>query len=118
MTAREHDDKIAHFLHAQVACWNAHREAAFFSLYQQMASQTLRVEYVGRAQRDGWLELKEMWTQHNKHVRIEVLATIIHGNEAACHHRNHIIGTEMVIDTIELYAFDEGNLFVRYFQKG
>lgn len=48
---------------------------------------------------------------------VEPLTKIINGNEAACHIRNVIKGTDRAIVTIELYRFEEGRLFVRYFIK-
>ena len=44
------------------------------------------------------------------------LFEIINGNEVACHNRNKVKGSTVVIDTIELYSFGEGGqLSVRYF---
>ena len=45
------------------------------------------------------------------------LALIVNGDEAACHNRNWVRGTDNWIETIELYRFDSGRLRVRYFIK-
>lgn len=83
-----------------------------------MAHKSLEIEYVGRAdQQDGWFVIEEMWDKHNAQITLDVVATIINGHEAAAHHRNQIVGTELVIESIETYRFEPGRLFVRYFLK-
>ena len=42
---------------------------------------------------------------------------LVSGNEAACHNRNRVRGTQIWIESIELYRFDSGRLQVRYFIK-
>ena len=109
-------DSIHGFLHAQVTCWNAGDKAGFLSAYREAAPAGLTIEYVGRPASDGWPVLEAMWERQNAAFAIEEVAAIVNGNEAACHNRNKVKGTGRVIETIELYRFDEGgNLLVRYF---
>ena len=111
---------VEHFLHGQVACWNAGDKDGFFAHYRALAPAGLSIEYVGHAsqQPDAWLMLEGMWMQQNSKFRIEVKACIVNGNEAACHHRNALRdgeGNSDGIETIELYRFFDGRLEVRYF---
>jgi len=109
---------IEHFVHTQIACWNAADKEGFLAAYRAVAPGGLTIEYVGRPATDGWLVLERMWAQQNAKIEIEELAVIVNGNEAACHNRNKVKGTAMAIDTIELYRFDEGGgLAVRYFVR-
>lgn len=108
---------IDHFLHGQVDAWNAHDKDTFFALYKEFSPEGLSIEYVGRPAGDPWQTLEAMWTNQNAKIRIDVKATIINGHEVACHHVNQVIGSEHGIHTIELYRFEGGKLFVRYFVK-
>lgn len=109
-------DTIRRFLHAQVACWNAGDQEGFLAAYRAAAPGGLTIEYVGRPASDGWPVLEAMWEQQNAAITIEEVAAIVNGNEAACHNRNRVKGTDRVIETIEQYRFGEGGrLFVRYF---
>jgi hypothetical protein len=110
--------RIEHFLHGQVECWNSGNKDGFFAHYRSIAGKGLSIEYVGHPERDAWQVLEGMWAQQNAKIRIEVKATIINGNEAACHHRNAFVGGEGGVETIEVYRFDEGLLSVRYFVAG
>jgi hypothetical protein len=109
---------IEQFLHGQVECWNKGDKEGFFAHYRRMADKGLSIEYVGQPERDAWQVLEGMWAQQNAKIRISVRATIINGNEAACHHLNAFVGGEGGIETIEVYRFDEGLLSVRYFVAG
>ncbi|OIJ43968.1 hypothetical protein [Massilia timonae] len=109
-------DAIRRFLHTQAACWNAGDKAGFLSAYREAAPAGLSIEYVGQHASDGWPVLDAMWARQNAAIAIEEVALIVNGNEAACHNRNLVRGTERAIETIELYRFDgEGRLHVRYF---
>ncbi|WP_313634244.1 nuclear transport factor 2 family protein [Massilia timonae] len=109
-------DPIRRFLHTQAACWNAGDKAGFLSAYREAAPAGLTIEYVGHPASDGWPVLDAMWARQNAAIAIEEVALIVNGNEAACHNRNLVRGTERAIETIELYRFDsEGRLAVRYF---
>lgn len=109
-------DRIRRFLHAQVACWNAGDKEGFLAAYREVAAGGLTIEYVGRPAADGWPVLEAMWEQQNAAIAIEEVAAIVNGDEAACHNRNRIKGTDRMIETIESHRFDEdGGLFVRYF---
>ena len=117
MTPLDHHT-IERFMKGQVACWNAHDKAGFMALYREMAPQSLEIAYVGRdEQADGWFVIEEMWDKHNAAITLDVVATIINGHEAAAHHRNCIVGTDLAIESIETYAFAPGRLSVRYFLK-
>ena len=48
---------------------------------------------------------------------LRALGALLDGNEAAVHHRNCIVGTNQVIESIETYRFGPGSLHVRYFLK-
>ena len=108
-------DTIKLFLHGQVTCWNAGDKDGFFKYYREAAPAGLNIDYVGQPQHDAWLTLGGMWAQQNANVRIEVVACIVNGSEAACHHRNHFRTSDGFIDTMELYRFFDGQLEVRYF---
>lgn len=111
-------DAIERFMRGQVRCWNAHDKAGFLALYRDAAPNGLEIEYVGRAgQADGWFVIEEMYDKHNRQIRLEVVATLVNGSEAAAHHRNCMVGTDLVIESIETYRFDAGRLCVRYFLK-
>ena len=106
---------IEHFLHTQVQAWNAGDKTGFFAAYRAAAPQGLLVEYVGRPASDGWPVLEAMWTQQSAKIEIQELTMIVNGDEAACHNRNKVRGSDIAIETIELYCFDAGQLSVRYF---
>ncbi|MDP2165348.1 MAG: nuclear transport factor 2 family protein [Hydrogenophaga sp.] len=109
-------EQIERFMSGQVRCWNNHNKPGLLALYREMAPAELNIEYVGRAQQaDGWLVIEEMFDKHNHQFRLEVVNTIINGSEAAVHHRNCIVGTSQVIESIETYRFGPGTLHVRYF---
>jgi hypothetical protein len=109
-------EQIQRFKSGQVRCWNDHDKAGLLALSREMAPAQLDIEYVGRAeQADGWLVIEEMYDKHNHQFRLEVVNTIINGNEAAVHHRNCIVGSSQVIESIETYWFGPGTLHVRYF---
>jgi len=108
--------QIERFMSGQVRCWNDHDKAGLLALYREVAPALLNIEYVGRAQQaDGWLVIEEMYDKHNHQFRLEVVSTIINGTEVAVHHRNCIVGTDQVIESIETYRFGPGSLHVRYF---
>jgi hypothetical protein len=108
---------IEQFLHAQAKAWNDGDKEAFFSAYSVAAPSGIEIEYVGWPIGDGWPILESMWAQQNAKIQIEAVATIINSNEAACHNRNWVRGTQTWIETIELYRFDSGRLQVRFFIK-
>jgi ketosteroid isomerase-like protein len=110
---------IEAFLHDQVKAWNAGDKQAFFDAYRSVSPQGLQIEYVGRGPAtDGWPVLEAMWSQQSAKIEIEEVALIVNGNEAACHNRNKLRGTQVAIETIEIYRFeDAGQLSVRYFVK-
>lgn len=90
----------------------------FFEHYRRMSPASLSIEYVGRAlPTDPWQILEGMWENQQPRFRIEVKETIINGEEAACHHRNALRDGSGGIETIELYRFQDGRLWVRYFIK-
>ena len=107
--------QIEAFLKGQVDAWNRRHKAAFMGLYRDASPNGLEIDYVGQPQRDPWEILETMWTNQIDMIEVEVVKKIINGREAACHHKNHIRGSGTWIDTIELYAFDDGRLSVRYF---
>jgi hypothetical protein len=109
-------EQIERFMSGQVSCWNNHDKDGLLALYLEMAPSLLDIQYVGREQQtDGWLVIEDMYDKHNHQFRLEVVTTIINGNEAAAHHRNCIVGTNLVIESIETYRFGPGTLHVRYF---
>ncbi len=109
-------EQIERFMSGQVRCWNEHDKAGLLALYREVAPASLDIEYVGRAQQaDGWLVIEEMYDKHNAQFRLEVVCTIANGNDVAVHHRNCIVGTHQVIESIEHYRFGPGTLHVRYF---
>ncbi|OGB06228.1 MAG: hypothetical protein A3E25_00525 [Burkholderiales bacterium RIFCSPHIGHO2_12_FULL_69_20] len=111
-------EAIARFMHGQVQCWNAHDKAGLLAHYRAVAPNGLDIDYVGRAtQADGWFVIEEMYDKHNAQFRLEVVTTIVNGNEVAVHHRNCVVGTDLVIESIETYRFDAGRLWVRYYLK-
>lgn len=114
--ARLSASDINHFLHTQVACWNAGDKAGFLAAYRAAAPGGLLIEYVGRPATDGWAVLEAMWDRQSAAIEIEEVVLIVNGTEAACHNRNRMRADGRVIETIELYRFDQdGRLLVRYF---
>lgn len=104
------------FIHTQIACWNRSDKDGFLAAYREVAPGGLSIEYVGRPPADGWVVLDGMWAQQNAKIEIEEVTMIVNANEAACHNRNRVKGTDMAIETIEVYRFgDDGTLSVRYF---
>lgn len=113
-----HSSTLKTFMHDQVAAWNRGDKKAFFDAYRLVAPKGLQIEYVGRGPAtDGWPVLDAMWAQQSAKIEIEEVLLAINGNEVAAHNRNKVRGTAAVIDTIEIYHFDEGRLSVRYFVK-
>ena len=109
---------IEQFLHSQAKAWNEGDKDAFFGAYRAAAPAGIEIEYVGRsAAADGWPILEAMWAQQSAKIQIEEIAAIVNGHEAACHNRNWVRGTQIWIESIELYRFDAGHLQVRYFVK-
>ena len=110
---------IEAFLHGQVKAWNAGDKKAFFDAYRSVSPHGLQIEYVGRGPAtEGWPVLEAMWSQQSAKIEIEEVLLIVNGDEAACHNRNQLRGTAAVIETIEIYRFeDAGRLSVRYFVK-
>lgn len=107
---------ILNFLHGQTACWNAKDKDGFLAHYRAAAPDGLTIEYVGQPSGgDAWQVLDTIWSTQSPKIDIEVVATIVNGDEAACHHRNRVIGSDAVVTTIELYRFGPGTLSVRYF---
>lgn len=106
---------IEHFLHGQIDCWNRGDKEGFFAQYRSVSPNGLSIEYVGKPQADAWQVLEGMWAQQQPKIRVEVRQCIVNGNEAACHHLNAFREQEGGIETIELYRFEAGKLFVRYF---
>lgn len=110
--------KIQQFIHGQVACWNAGDKEGFFNWYRQVAPQGLHIEYVGKHEGEGFQILEGMWQQNQANIDIEEVTMIHNGNEVACHNLNKVKGTDMAIETIEIYRFsDNGQVHVRYFVK-
>ncbi|MCL5042136.1 MAG: nuclear transport factor 2 family protein [Gammaproteobacteria bacterium] len=108
---------IENFLHGQIESWNSGDRESFFEHYRKISPNGLDIEYLGRPVVDGWPVLEGMWAQQNSKFSVEVELSIIAGNEAACHHRNVMRDGSGVIETIELYKFEEGRTLVRYFIK-
>lgn len=102
------------FVGAQIACWNARDKEGFFSLYRQIAPE-LVIEHVGKPLGDPWQALEEMWRDHNATIQVDILAMLPNGNEVACHNSNKVIGTDMAMDTIEIYKLAAQTLTARFF---
>ncbi|WP_394242568.1 nuclear transport factor 2 family protein [Halopseudomonas laoshanensis] len=109
--------EIENFLHGQLKCWNAGDRDGFFEHYRKVSPNGLDIEYLGRPVMEGFAVLEGMWDQQNSKFSVEVALSIIAANEAACHHRNVMRDGSAVIETIELYKFEEGRTLVRYFIK-
>ncbi len=108
--------RVERFMRDQVSAWNAKDRERFLGLYREIAPDGLEIEYVGRTeQADGWLVIEEMYDKHHAQITLDVVCTIVNGHEAAVHHRNCIVGTDLAIESIETYRFEPGRLFVRYF---
>lgn len=110
--------KIEEFMHGQIACWNAGDRDGFFNWYRSVAPNGLHIEYVGQHSGDGWQILEGMWEKNQAAIEIEEVALIHNGEEVACHNRNNMKGSDMSIDTIEVYRFaEDGTVHIRYFVK-
>lgn len=109
---------IEHFLHGQIECWNNGDKEGFFAHYRSLTPSGLSIEFVGRPiPTNPWEILEAMWDQQQPRTRVEVRETIISDEEAACYHFNALRDGSGGIETIELYRFDGGKLWVRYFIK-
>ena len=109
---------IQRFMHGQVAAWNAHDKPTFMALYREFAPLQLQFHDAGRAQQtDGWLVIEAIWDKHNTQFWLQVLTTFLNGQEAAVHHHNCIIGSAVVIESLETNRFEPGRLFVVYHLK-
>ena len=118
MTDRVDPDEIKRFMQGQVRCWNAHDTTGLLALYRAMAPEQLDIRYAGRdTDKDGWFIIEEMFDKHNAQFRLEVVETITNGNEVAVHHRNCIVGSDAVIESIETYRFEPGRLSIVYYLK-
>ena len=117
MSTQATPELIAAFLHDQTEHWNAGDKTAFLDAYRRVAPAGLTIEYVGRPPQDGWPILEHMWENQRANIRAQPVAKIVNGNEAACYVHNRVIGTERTIETVELFRFESGRLFVRYFIK-
>jgi hypothetical protein len=109
-------EDMEHFLHGQLDAWNKKDKAAFFAHYHAAAPNGLTIEYVGRPLSDPWKILEDMWNNNNAAMTVEAIHTVINGDEAACYHHNKTAASN--IKTIEIYAFKDGALHVRYFIPG
>lgn len=109
--------EIEAFLHGQIKCWNAGDRNGFFEHYQKIAPNGLEIEYLGRPVLEGFAVLEGMWEQQNSKFSVEVDLSIIIANEAACHHKNVMNDGSGVIETIELFSFEQGKVLIRYFIK-
>ncbi len=108
-------EEMERFLHGQLDAWNAGDRDKFFGLYREFSPNGLHIEYVGKPDRDPWEVLETMWKDHNASMKVEAVKAIINGNEAACYHLNHITAAGVAIKTMEIYAFKDGKLSIRYF---
>jgi hypothetical protein len=106
---------IEQFLHTQAKAWNEGDKGAFFAAYGAAAPGGIEIEYVGQPAGDGWPILEAMWAQQNAKIQIEEVVAIVNADEAACHNRNWVRGSQNWIETIEVYRFHAGRLQVRYF---
>lgn len=111
-------DSIHAFMNGQIEAWNAKDREAFLGWYRKMAPDSLVIEFAGRTEsRDGWAVIEEMFDKHNAKMHLEVVDTIINGNDVAVRHRNCVTGTDLFIDSIETYRFAPGKLSVCYFLR-
>jgi hypothetical protein len=106
---------IEQFLHAQAKAWNDGDKSGFFGAYGAAAPNGIEIEYVGQPAGDGRAILEAMWVRQNAKIKIEEVVAIVNADEAACHNRNWVRGTQTWIETIEVYRFHAGRLQVRYF---
>jgi hypothetical protein len=106
---------IEQFLHGQTKAWNDGDKGAFFAAYGAVAPEGIEIEYVGQPAGEGWAILEAMWLRQNAKIQIEEVVAIVNADEAACHNRNWVRGTQNWIETIEVYRFLAGRLRVRYF---
>lgn len=108
--------EIKQFLHDQSEAWNKADREKFFALYRAIAPKSLTIDYAGQPPKgDGWAVLEGMWSSQVGKVQAEEIGTIINGTEAATFVHNHVVGTQTIIKTIEIYVFGDGTLAVRYF---
>ena len=109
-------EEIRHFLHAQVASWNAGKKEEMMAAYRAIVPGQLSIEYIGIPPLEGWAALEDMWQRWAGKVHIDVKEVMVTGNEAACYHHNTTVGAGTPPrPSIELYRFDGDNLQIRYF---
>ena len=112
----ENNQQLAHFVHAQVECWNNGDREGFLNCYRDLSPNGLSVEIVGMPKMDPWDILRGMWDKTQPGIRIEVVAAAVVANEAVTHHRNYKKDDgSLSTDTLEVYKVEDGKLSARYF---
>ena len=109
--------EIFDFLNHQVALWNSGKRQEMTDLYRHYARDQLSIEYVGQPIGDGWKAFERMWDMHGGIVRSDIVEILVTGNEGACAMRNVRLASGLFNPSIELYRFEEGRLFIRYFYR-
>ncbi len=112
------ESEIEEFIQGQVKAWNARDKPKFIGYYKSVTPGSLKIEYANRPiEGNGWAVLEQMWESSNNIVDIDVIKTIINGNEAICYHINRMPSRNLDIHTMEIYHFDGQDLSVKYFIK-
>lgn len=109
---------IRQFLQDNFRLWNARDREAFTALYREASPNGLVIEYVGQPRvDDGWQAFNHMWDNYNHDVNAELKEVLVNGNEGVCYVHNHSARDGVAHPSIEIYRFDKGQLYIRYFHN-
>lgn len=110
------NEEINNFLAKKIELWNKGEREALANLYREFAPKSVTFEYVGGPVLDAWQALDDMWEQFGDSIEMEIVVTLINGNEAACYIKNHHRDKPgNFTPTIETYVLGDGTLHERYF---
>lgn len=109
-------EQILAFVDEKVTLWNAGKREELAALYKAIAPNEVIFEYVGLPIEDGWKALDDMWDRFGDEVEMEIIETLINGNEVACYIHNHRRSQPGAYTaTVETYVFENGNVHERYY---
>ena len=113
---RPDNNAIRAFIDEKIQLWNSGKRPELAALYRAFAPNAMTFEYVGGPVLDGYVALEDMWERFGNEVEIEVVATLIKGDEVACYIKNHRRSQPgFFTTTIEVYQIGDGTLHERYF---
>ncbi|HLS98378.1 MAG: hypothetical protein WDA10_06885 [Porticoccaceae bacterium] len=114
--ARPDNNAIRAFIDEKIQLWNSGKRPELAALYRAFAPNAMTFEYVGGPVLDGYVALEDMWERFGNEIEMEVVDTLINGDEVACYIKNHRRSQPgFFTTTIEVYQIGDGTLHERYF---